>query len=59
MIFKSLPKYYLCKASVQCHSRMIGILCKIQVRGSPQLLLDDKCLFKQLKSSGQELVLDL
>ena len=49
---------YLCKASVQCHCRMICILSQIQVRCTPQLLLDDQCLLKELETTGQELIFD-
>ena len=49
---------YLCKTSVQCHCRMICILSQIQVRCTPQLLLDDQSLLKELETAGQELIFD-
>ena len=52
-------KCYLGETCVQCHSRMISILGKVQVRSSSQLFFNDQGLFKQLEPAGQELVLDL
>ena len=51
--------HYLGESGVEGHSRRLGVLREVEVRGTPQLLFDDERLLQQLEAAGQEFVLDL
>ena len=50
---------HLGEPRVKGHRRVAGVLCEIQICGSSKLLLNDKRLLQQLKSSRQKLVFNL
>ena len=47
------------KPCIEGHRGVTGILCKVEIRRSPQLLLNHQRLLQELEASCQKLVLDL